>query len=216
MLRSNFRRYCALVLLAVLGCALVIWAVPASRHAVLKGAGWMLVAEDPPAEADIIIVSTDSLGAGLLEAGGLVHSGFAKRVAVFEHQPGPVQAELVRRGLPHMDLQAWSIDLLHALGVTQISVIPPVVGTNDEGAVLRKWCKENSIRSLIFVSVPDHSRRSRRVLNRALHQDGITVTVRWTRFSQFDPDSWWQTRNGQRVEIVESQKLIADVLRHPF
>jgi hypothetical protein len=66
------------------------------------------------------------------------------------------------------------------------------------------------------VSVPDHSRRSRRVLNRALHQDGITVTVRWTRFSQFDPDSWWQTRNGQRVEIVESQKLIADVLRHPF
>jgi hypothetical protein len=54
------------------------------------------------------------------------------------------------------------------------------------------------------------------VLNRALHQDGITVTVRWTRFSQFDPDSWWQTRNGQRVEIVESQKLIADVLRHPF
>jgi hypothetical protein len=216
MLRSNFRRYCAFVLLAVLGCALAVWAVPASRHALLRGAGWMLVAEDPPVAADIIVVSTDSLGAGLLEAGRLYASGFATRVALFEHQPGPVQAELVRRGLPHLDLQAWSIDLLHALGVTQISVIPPVVGTNDEGVVLRKWCKANAIHSVLFVSVADHSRRSRRVLNRALRQDGITVTVRWARLSQFDPDTWWHTRNGQRVEIVESQKLFADILRHPF
>jgi hypothetical protein len=212
----NLRRHCALALLAVLGCAALVLAVPASRHAVLRSAGWMLVAEDPPAKADVIVVSTDSLGAGILEAGRLFDSGYAMRVAVFEHQPGPLQVELARRNLPRIDLQDWSVDLLHALGITQISVIPAVVGTNDEGVVLRQWCLANGIRSILFVSVADHSRRSRRILNRALVRSGIAVAVRWARFSQFDPDQWWLDRNGQRVEIIESQKLLLDVLKHPF
>jgi len=53
-------------------------------------------------------------------------------------------------------------------------------------------------------------------LERNLGQHGIQVAVRWARFSQFDPDHWWQDRNGQRVEIVESQKLLLDFLRHPL
>ncbi len=38
----------------------------------------------------------------------------------------------------------------------------------------------------------------------------------YTHPREFDPDSWWQTRGGQRTEAVESQKLLIDVLRHPF
>ena len=176
----------------------------------------MLVAEDPPTRADIVIVSTDSLAAGILEASKLVDAGYASRVALFERSPSALQTELVRRGLPHVDLQATSIDLLHALGITGIELIPPVVGTIDEGEVLRKWCAAKNIHSVLFVSVADHSRRTRRVLGRALGQHGIAVTVRWARFSQFDPDTWWQSRNGQRVEIMESQKLFVDVLQHPL
>jgi uncharacterized SAM-binding protein YcdF (DUF218 family) len=135
---------------------------------------------------------------------------------LFARLPSPLQVELTRRGLPHIDLQATSLELLHALGISAIELLPPVVGTNDEGQILRAWCVAKGIRSIIFVSVADHSRRTRRVLDRALAQHGIAVTVRWARFSQFDPDNWWLSRNGQRVEIVESQKLFADVLRHPF
>jgi hypothetical protein len=40
--------------------------------------------------------------------------------------------------------------------------------------------------------------------------------VRYARWSQFDPDSWWQSRYGQRTQIVESEKLLVDILRHPF
>jgi hypothetical protein len=40
--------------------------------------------------------------------------------------------------------------------------------------------------------------------------------VRYTRWSPFDPDSWWQTRDGQRTQITESEKLLVDILRHPF
>ena len=210
------RRRGLIVLLVVgLGAAGLL-AVPASRNTLLSAAGWMLVAEDPPRQADIIIVSTDSLAAGILEAGKLVDAGYATRVALFERPPSPLQDELKRRGLPHVDLRATSLELLHALGITDIETIPAVVGTNDEGDVLQKWCVAKGIHSVLFVSVADHSRRTRRVLGRALAQHGIPVTVRWARFSQFDPDHWWLSRNGQRTEIVESQKLLVDVLRHPF
>src|SRR3954469_6792900 len=157
------RRVLLLVLMIVLAVAGVL-AVPASRHAVLRSAGRMLVAEDPPTRADIIIVSTDSLAAGVLEAGKLVDAGYASRVALFDRPPSALQVELMQRGLPNVDLQASSIELLHALGITAIEIIPAVVGTNDEGDVLRKWCVAKGIHSVLFVSVADHSRRTRRVL----------------------------------------------------
>jgi uncharacterized SAM-binding protein YcdF (DUF218 family) len=204
------------LLLVLVSGAVGLGAVPASRHYLLRCAGQALVAEDPATQADIIVVSTDSLGAGILEAGQLVAAGHARRVALFARPVNPLQAELMRRGLPHIDLQDYSIQLLHAMGITAIELIPAVVGTVDEGEVLRKWCVAHSIHSVLFVSVADHSRRTRRVLSRALGKNGVRVAVRWARFSQFDPDTWWQTRSGQRVEIVESQKLLVDILRHPF
>jgi hypothetical protein len=42
------------------------------------------------------------------------------------------------------------------------------------------------------------------------------VIVRPARYSQFDPDGWWDTRGGLRTGIVEIQKLVLDVVRHPI
>jgi len=36
------------------------------------------------------------------------------------------------------------------------------------------------------------------------------VTVQLERYSSFDPDRWWETRDGIRTEIVEFQKLVLD------
>jgi len=210
------RRRLLIVLLVVMLAAAALLGVPACRHALLKSAGTMLVAQDPLAKADIIIVSTDSVSEGVFEASELVRAGIAARVGIFEQERTPMQGELERRGLPVLDIQAYSIELLHRLGITQIELIPPVVGTNDEGVVLGRWCAAKNIRSVVFVSVADHSRRTRRVLSRALARNGITVSVRWARYSQFDPDTWWQSRNGQRTEVAESQKLLADILQHPW
>ena len=32
----------------------------------------------------------------------------------------------------------------------------------------------------------------------------------------WNPDTWWQSRAGQRVQAIESEKLLVDLLRHPF
>jgi len=182
----------------------------------LRCAGWALIAEDPPAKADIIIISTDSLSAGILEADDLVHAGYARRVAIFDRPLVKATRELARRGATPLNLKNTSLQLLHELGVDDVKVIPAVVGTVDEGKVLSAWCAANSIHSILFVSVPDHSRRTRRVLDRALGRQGIKVLVRYAHFAEFDPDSWWRTRGGQRVQAVETEKLLLDYLLHPF
>jgi uncharacterized SAM-binding protein YcdF (DUF218 family) len=198
--------------------ALITLSLPSLRNPVLSAAGHMLVAQDPPAKADIVIVSIDAdiSGSGLLEAADLVRAGFASRVGIFDRPKDKATRELMRRGAAPADVNAVTLGRLHELNVDAVLVIPTVVGTVDEGKVLQQWCAAHSIRTLIFVSEPDHSRRTRRVLDRALGQHGIKVLVRSARFSEFDPDSWWQSRGGQRTEIVEAEKLLVDLLAHPF
>jgi uncharacterized SAM-binding protein YcdF (DUF218 family) len=207
-----------LIILAVVAVLAVIvtLGVPGLRRSLLRSAGHALVAQDVPTRADVIIISTDVMGAGILESADLVKAGVATRVAIFDRTPNQVQLEFARRGIQSVDYKQVSVQLLRALGLTDILVIPAVVGTEDEGKVLQRWCAANSIRSIVFVSTPDHSRRTRRVLDRALGKGGIAVTVRYSKYSEFDPDTWWSSREGQRTEAVELQKLLLDLLRHPF
>jgi uncharacterized SAM-binding protein YcdF (DUF218 family) len=216
-LKRGQRLALALLCLATLTVMLVA-AVPSWRLSVLQAAGWMLVAEDVPAKVDVIVISSDAIDSlgGLLEAADLVHAGLSTRVAIPEHRSSAALEEFSRRGvsLPNIDSQVTQ--LLNSLGVRDVVVIPSVVGTVDQGNVLQRWCAANGVQSVLFISAPDHSRRTRRVLERTLGRHGVHVVVRYARHSDFDPDSWWHSRGGQRTEAVESEKLLLDWLAHPF
>jgi hypothetical protein len=205
-----------LVVIMVLAMAPV--AVSALRTPILRVAGGLLVAEDPLGSADIIVVATDADGAGVLEAADLVHGGVATRVAVFADPPDPVvDREFLRRGVPYEDVGARSTRQLRALGVETIEQIPrAVVGTEDEGRVLPEWCDQHGFRSVVVVATADHTRRLRRVLRRSMGGHQTRVMVRRARYSPFDPDRWWGTREGIRTGIVELQKLLLDIARHPI
>ena len=207
------RSRCAWILVVV---ALAV-AVPALREPVLRAAGWALVVKEPVAPADIIVVSADSGGAGALEAADLVQSGIATRVAVFADPPSGEDLEFIRRGLPYDDAGARQVRQLEWLGVTDVLRIPRTdAGTEGEGQVLPPWCDEHQFRSIVVVAANDHSRRLRRVLDRAMKGHPTSVTIRSSRYSSFDPDRWWETRGGVRIEIVELQKLALDVVLHPM
>lgn len=211
-IRQTLFSLAGVVLLAMVAVA----TVPAWRHSCLRSMGWLLVAQDELAAADLIVVSSDSLASGALTAADLVAAGYAKRVAVFDRPQIPVQRELIRRGAPPYDPQAFLLLVLRSQGVNDIVRLPSVAGTNDEGRVLQEWCVAHSIHSIIFVSVKDHSRRTRRVLARTLGHDSVRVMVRYTPWSEFDPDTWWHGRGGQRIGIEEGQKLLIEILLHPF
>jgi hypothetical protein len=205
------------ILVVVALAAVAIVAVRSLREPALRAAGWALIVHEPVAPADIIVVSSESGGAGALEAADLVQSGIAKRVAVFSDPPSAEDHEFIGRGLPYEDGGARQIRQLRSLGVTDIVQIPRTdVGTEGEGQVLPPWCDEHQLRSIVFVAAKDHSRRLRRVLDRVMKGHPTRVTVQPARYSSFDPDRWWETRGGVRTEIVELQKLVLDVVLHPM
>jgi hypothetical protein len=214
---SSRRPRWAPILVVVALAAAAIVAVPSVWEPVLRAAGWALVVNEPVAPADIIVVSPDSGGAGTLEAADLVQSGIATRVAVFADPPSGEDHEFIRRGLPYEDGAARQIRQLRWLGVTDVVQIPRTdVGTEGEAQVLPPWCDQHQFRSIVLVAARDHSRRLRRVLDRAMKGHPTRVTVRPARYSNFDPDRWWETRGGVRTEIIELQKLVLDVVLHPM
>jgi hypothetical protein len=217
------RRRIVLGAVGLVCIALIAMAVPSVRHSLLRAAGWALVFEDrlPSSNehpvADIIVISHEADGAGILEAADLVHRGVASRVAMFADPPDSVDQEFLRRGIPYIDATTISIQQLHALGVASVEQIPwAVEGTHDEANTLPGWVTSQGFRTILFISTTDHSRRTYRVLARTLPASGIRVIMRYSRYSPFDPNSWWLTRNGVRTEIVEAEKLLLDFLRHPF
>ena len=194
--------------------AFAIVAVRSLREPVLRAAGWALVVNEPA--ADIIVLSLDSGGSGALEAADLVQRGISKRVAVFMDPLGVEDHEFIRRGLPYEDAGARQIRQLRSLGVTDVVQISRIDGTEGEGQVLPPWCDEHQLQSIVFVADKDHSRRARRVLDRVMKGHPTRVTVQPARYSSFDPDRWWETRQGFAAEIVGLQKLLLDVVLHPM
>jgi hypothetical protein len=194
-----------------------IVALPSVRDSWLRAAGWALVVNERVTPADIIVVSLHSGGAGALEAADLVQSGVAMRVAVFTDPPIGEDHEFIRRGLPYEDASARQIRQLRWLGVTEVMQIPRTdAGTQGEAQVLPPWCDQHQFRSIVFVTARDHSRRLRRVLDRAMKGHPTRVTILPEQYSSFDPDRWWETRDGVRTEILELQKLVLDVILHPM
>jgi len=199
--------------------SMIAMGVPAIRTQILRSAGWALVLRQPPAKsADIIVVGVSADGAGTLEAADLIHNGVSTRVAIFADPPDPVvDLEFLRRGIPYEDAAAVSTRQLRSLGIDNIEQIArSVVGSEEEGEVLPVWCDQHQYRSVVVVTTSDHSRRLGRILRRAMKGHATSVTVQPAHYSTFNPDQWWLTRGGIRTEIFELEKLLLDLVRHPF
>jgi len=204
------------ILLAILVLLVAVGAL-VFRRPILRGLGRALVVEDALGPADIIVVASDAGGAGVLEAADLVQGGVAPRVAVFEDPPDVVDREFLRRGVPYEDVAARSTRQLRSLGVAQVEQIPrAVAGSEDESRVIPGWCDQHRFGSIVVVSTADHSRRLRRLLRRSMGGHPTRVVVRPSRYSPFDPERWWENRDGVRIGIMELQKLFLDVLLHPI
>jgi hypothetical protein len=210
------RALCWIAVVLVTVVAVVI-AVPSLRMPVLRKAGWALVAEGPSVQsADIIVLATDSEFPSALAASDLVHRGVSTRVAIFP-SPRPWESEFVRRGVPFEGVEALTTRYLAAMGIADVEHISEsVVGSEDEGTVLPVWCGQHNFKAVVVITTPDHSRRLSRILRRAMKGHRTMISVQATRYSGFDPDRWWETRDGVRTEIVEVEKLVLDVVRHPF
>ena len=210
--RPGRRRLVRLLLVA----ALVIGAGAALTPPLVRGLGSVLIATDALEAADVIVVPGWTHESGALEAADLYQRGIAPRVAVLPPQPEASRRELIRRGVVVMG-DTWVVSLIRRLGVKNVELIPGYsTGTDADGQLIAGWLEQNHLGSAVVVGTSEHTRRLRRIMHRALEDKPVSVLVVSARYSTYEPDRWWTTRGGVRTTVTELQKLLLDVVTHPF
>ena len=107
-----------------------------------------------------------------------MHSGVAKRVAVFADPPSGEDFEFIRRGLPYENAAARQIRQLGDRLASRMSrKSPKSMEPKVKGRRFRDGADEQHLRSIVVVATKDHSRRLRRVLDRAMKGHPTQVTV---------------------------------------
>lgn len=204
------RRSIRLGVVAVLIALLVF----ASRHAVLRTLGSLLVVEDPLQPTEVAIVTSDAGWAGLIEAADLYREQHVVRIALPLVESGRVGRELRRRGVEITS----TIQILEQLGVPATAVTNIGAGeggTTDFTQAVATWCATNGVKRLLVISAATHSRRIRRTLHRAFGNMPPQIVMRIPRHEAFDAADWWLNRTTLRSGIFEIQKLLYDLVQHP-
>lgn len=194
--RTAFSRRAALVLAVfVIGCAIYY-----QRTALLTAAGDFLVQVDPLEPAQIIVVlAGDGSGNRMMTAVELVRRGLAPTILVdgppghYGHYESELAIEYaVRKGAPREIFEAFPME---------------VSSTTEEAEAVCAEMSRRGFRKVIIVTSNFHTGRAGRIFREAAAED-IDYIVASAPTPYFKPDSWWKTRPGKKIFLMESLKTV--------
>jgi uncharacterized SAM-binding protein YcdF (DUF218 family) len=183
--------------MALLVFVLFLGAIYVVRHPLLRLAGSFWVVEDPLENADAIIVLGDDNFAGdrATRASQLFRAGRAPLIVASGRllRPYVGVAEFIER-----DLQSRGVPASAILRFPQTAA-----STREEAEALRALAKERGWRRVTVVTSTYHTRRARYILRKVFPSTvAINMVAAWD--SDFDPNSWWQSRRGVKTFVLES------------
>lgn len=196
-------------LLGLFGLLLLLGVVYLARHPLLRAAGRFWIVDETPQTSDAILVLGDDnyTGDRAARAAELYHAGWAPRVVASGRflRPYASIAELMQR-----DLVQRGVPTAAVIRFTQRAH-----DTREEIISLSRLCNEQRWRHILLVTSSYHTRRARYIAERTL-PPGTDLRVSAARDSDYDPDSWWQSRLGLSIFFHEVVGMAAAIweLRH--
>jgi uncharacterized SAM-binding protein YcdF (DUF218 family) len=184
-------------LMVLMVLALLLAAVYLARHPLLRLAGRFWEVEDRLERADAILVLGDDNFAGdrASRSAELFRAGWAPLVVVSGRllRPYAGVAELMSRDLETRDVpQAAILRFPHRAN-----------NTREEAQALRELVTSRGWRQVLLVTSNYHTRRARYIFRRVFPPQ-VAVRVVSVRDTDFDPDSWWESRQGRKLFLLET------------
>ena len=185
---------------ALLALAVVL---PITHTAWLTALGNRLVREDGPAKADLaVVLAGDKYGNRILKGAELVSRGYVPAVLVsgpglYNTYECDMAIEFaVRQGSPPQ----WFIRLPHHAD-----------STSEEAWQVLHYLASHNIRSILLVTSDYHTARAGRIYRKAIRNGnaGIQMRVVAAPDRWFHPDSWWKSREGRKIFVMEWAKTVA-------
>ncbi len=192
------------------GAALVIVVAYFLRVPLFRWTGQFLVEEEPPVQADAIVVLSGSFPDRILEAVALYEDGFAGRI-ILSHGPQNAGFKRLRAlGVPGLREYERNREVAERLGVPReaIAVLDrPAASTFGEAQRVLQYVRRHGYRSILLVTSKYHTRRAAWIY-RHLAGGSVRIIIRPARDDGFRPDAWWRDRMSFRRVITEYQKLL--------
>jgi uncharacterized SAM-binding protein YcdF (DUF218 family) len=173
----------------------------------LRAFSYALIHEDPPVKSDLaVVLGGDFLGRRIEKGGDLVRQGFVPAALVSgpvgaygEHECDPEIAYAVRQGYP---------------ASLFIPFPNEARSTQEEASAIVAELRRRHVHHILLVTSEFHTGRAYRTYQNTTRKLGISIDIRaiGTADPDFHPDSWWRSREGQKITFLEWTKTVAAVL----
>ncbi|MGH9734304.1 MAG: YdcF family protein [Candidatus Acidiferrales bacterium] len=187
----------------------LLFALYLVRHPLMRLAGHAVIVDDSPRASDAIVMLSDDNYSGdrAARAAELIKGGWAPRVIA--------SGRYLR---PYMSVSQLEQHDLIADGVPASAIIPlehHARNTREECTVIGKYLTQRGWKHILLVTSNYHTRRADYICSRVLPR-GTELHVIAAKDSDFNPDDWWDTRQGSKIFFHEIQGLIVSSweLRH--
>ncbi|HEV2205557.1 MAG TPA: YdcF family protein [Candidatus Acidoferrales bacterium] len=179
------------------------------RHPLMRLAGHAIVVDDSPRASDaIVMLGDDNYTADRAHrAAELIHDGWAPRVVA--------SGRYLR---PYMSVSQLEKRDLIADGVPGSAVIllpQHARDTREECTVIGRFLGQRGWKHVLLVTSNYHTRRADYICSR-LMPHGTEMYVVAAKDSDYNPNHWWQTRQGAKLFFHEFTGLIVSAweMRH--
>jgi uncharacterized SAM-binding protein YcdF (DUF218 family) len=167
----------------------------------LRWLGEALTYSEPPCKADIVVVlAGDFFGLRIEKAAELVKEGWAPEVLMsgagtfYGLNEGDLAIQLVvRDGYPAGEF---------------VNLPSPARSTVEEAQYIVRELHRRGVRRFILVTSDFHTRRAAKVYREAAPDIPFCTVA--SSDHDFNPDSWWHTREGRKVAFIEWLKTFAN------
>jgi len=169
----------------------------------LWGLGSILVTADPLQEAEAIVLLSGGDETRVGEAAHLFLNGYGGMIILTD--TGGYNTEW-----GFFTTDSVKLDLINA-GVPANFIFTTeqmVDSTVDEARATRKWMNQQNLKSLIVVTDPYHTFRTRLIFHKVFKDTPITVIVHPVPDHWYRSNTWFFTFRGWRTTIQEYTKLI--------
>lgn len=191
------------------GTRRVLWAAPVVLLAaivafypyLLRAAGRFLNSSEPPAPADaVVVLAGDAHGNRIMKGCDLVRQGYAP-IALVSGPSG-------NYGYHESEL-AIAFAVKQGCRPEWFAAVPnQCKSTRDEAVMFNSELRRRGVRQYLLVTSTYHTRRAGRLFRTEI--PGLGVRVVAARDVEFDPDTWWHSREARKIFVFEWIKTVTE------
>jgi uncharacterized SAM-binding protein YcdF (DUF218 family) len=200
--------------------AIAISQLISHRQSILTALGEYLIYQQPPQQADVIVITANWDDTIIRARGGadLYKQGLAKTIFVPRMERMNEQEEIKNLGINIPENRDFIITILQGLGVPLDAIetsTQEVANTWEEAQEVSKFIEQKRYTSILLVTSKFHSRRASLIFKDALKEKTTIISVP----SPYDPSStelWWKRSEDAQQVVMEYQKLLVYYWRKVF